>query len=134
MSLSIAVADADKYFQKDNHIMSGPWLSFESNIRKATVAQATRIITRVIGYDVADEAVITEPVNYRPDYAVFEQALFMLLNSSAVPDGTRAGPKYVSSDPNSSNKVRGKEDLGDVCEEAARWLIRPRKNILLVRG
>jgi hypothetical protein len=105
MSWSITKADADTYFGINNDIRHWEWTSFSDGIRTAAIAQAKREIESALGAELSDVSISTTNTGYRPDYAVFEQAIWTLKKSDtkfgkeslAVVDLTKDEEKNESS-------------------------------------
>jgi hypothetical protein len=134
MSVTIDRTGADTYFGPTNHVRGTLWERFASDARDGAVAMATRLVTREIGETITDETV-DDSISYRPDYAVYEQALHLLLNSDAIPNGQETAPHFVGVDSQETPPApRKAEDMGVLCAEAAGWLARPRRRIMLSRG
>ena len=81
-------ADCDTYFHPDNHVKSYNWRSYTVDEQNAAFNQAYRELTANQGRDLEDPTTDTQV--YRDDYAVYEQALWILQNtprqgSSGVP-------------------------------------------------
>jgi len=134
MSVTINKDGADTYFAPTNHARGGLWERFDPGAREGAVAQATRLVTREIGEEITDETV-DDSISYRPDYAVFEQALHLLMNSDAIPNGGETAPHFAGVDSMETPPgPRKAEDPAALCAEAAAWLARPRRRIMLSRG
>ncbi|MDH3563104.1 MAG: hypothetical protein OEN49_06880 [Gammaproteobacteria bacterium] len=119
MAITLSRALAATYFGASSHLNYGVWFAFSDEQQDAAIAHATRLITRALGTEVTNETTDT-PSSYRPDYAVYEQAFFMLANSTAIVDGTQTGPKFVSDD--GTGQPRERRDVFTICREAQRWL------------
>lgn len=80
--------DADQYFSPDNHVSAYDWTIFKPNERQAGFNQAVRELEVFLDRDMVDPTSATQ--RYRDDYAVFEQALFILKETgrTASPGGT----------------------------------------------
>lgn len=132
MATTITRALADDYFGPQNHVRSPQWKSFDAPLRDAAIAHAKRMVSRTINTEVTDETVDND-IYYRPDYAVYEQALYMLMNSDAVPNAERTGPHFNAVDEEEDDGIR-KKDMGKLCFEAAQYLNRPKGQVHLLRG
>ena len=119
MAVTIDTDGATTYFGETAHPQSTAWLSLSDDQQTALVAHAKLILTRGLGTEITSE---TTDINssYRPDYAVFEQALFMALNSGGIVDGTQTGPKFLGDD--GDGKPVKRDDWHRICEEAKRWM------------
>ena len=75
MAYTKTVADADVYFRADTHLKASSWNKHDDDTKKAALAHAQRVLEMHLGRD-ADDPASTD--RYRWDYAIFEQALFMI--------------------------------------------------------
>ena len=132
MSVTITRALADAYFAPDIHINGSAWGRFGESTRDAAIAHAQRIISRTIESEITDET-IDESDGYRPDYAVYEQALYMAVNSAAIARGDMVGPMTMSIDLSEGDKTR-KKDKSIISPEALRWLRKYARQIEVWRG
>lgn len=113
------VQSAEAYFAPTNHIRSAHWAIFESEQKAAAIAQAKRILNRACrSKDIETDFETDEDSN--PEYAIYEQALYMLQNlPMANADETFAVADAVDSE--SATKTR-RPDQGIIAPEARRWL------------
>ena len=119
MATTINKAGADTYFSEDNHLDSALWLAFDDEQRTAGVAQADRLLSRALGSPMTSETVDTDAA-YQPDYAVYEQALYMLHHSNAVPNGEQSAPHWAASGTDGEEGKR-MNPLA-ICPEARKWM------------
>ena len=136
MSVNVGRAAADTYFMVGNHVRTEAWAPLSAKQKDAALAHAARIVSREIGDEVADESVIASSY-YRPDYAVFEQALAMMLRTGVIPNAERTGPHYLAVGDEGEDAAADDEKLPDpyaLCSEAAAYLQKPRRQIRLSRG
>ena len=115
---------ADAYFGKDNHPMSAAWLANKDpKARSAFLAQAVRDYCAFTQCDITEMEARTGPVPPRMDYAVFERALFLMLNSGATSDGNVSGPKWfgVPADGSTATKGGTPKRPWERCEAEQRW-------------
>lgn len=78
MAFTKTIDDADQYFYPSNHINSYDWRKYDSDTREAAFNQAKREIETILG------AALSDPVDgsyIRHDYALYEQALYILENT-----------------------------------------------------
>ena len=106
MSLTLTLEAANAYFGDENHVQHSVWSGFAEKQRTAALAQATRQISRMIETDVTAEEVDAERY-YHPDRAVFEQALWLLTQSRAVPNGEQVAPHWSGSDGEAATTAEG---------------------------
>lgn len=92
---SFSEKSADEYFAEGNHPMAAAWKACQPKQRKAFLAQAVRDYCAFTKTDVTQMEARTGLVPPRMDYAVFERALFLLMNSGATADGNVSGPKWI---------------------------------------
>lgn len=116
---------ANTYFTDANHVQAAVWAAFSLDQKTAAIAQATRVLRRWNDDEALDDDVTADGDFPRPDLAVYEQALWILINSRAVPNGDVNGPKFM-------DETRG--DPGAVAPEARRWLVKHPGQVVLCRG
>ena len=75
MSYSKTITDANTYFAPTNHVRALDWSNYSTDERTGALAQAKRELELFIGRDAEDPATTDR---FRDDYAIFEQALFIL--------------------------------------------------------
>ena len=128
----ISVTLANTYFGAENHIKSAIWLKFTTPQRTGAIEQAIRLLGRSVSgggipsnWAVGIDALCGLPDgpynqrNYHPDFAVYEQALYMLENSDAIANGELSGPKFIAEDTSEPGEEAPKPLI---CHEALRWL------------
>ena len=133
MSVAIDLSGANSYFAPRNHLQAEVWKGFGADQQAGAIAHASRLISRELGKEVADETVDAS-IYYHPDRAVYEQALYMLKNSFAIPNAQQTAPHFTAVDMGTGRASPKAADPDELCAEAARFLIRPRRQIYLVRG
>lgn len=134
MSVTIDLTGANSYFALRNHIQAEVWKGFGPDQQAGAIAHAARLISRELGKEVTDETVQASTY-YHPDRAVYEQALYMLKNSFAIPNAQQTAPHFTAVDMGAGGGASPKAaDPDELCAEAARFLTRPRRQIYLVRG
>ena len=133
MSLTIDLAGADAYFAPRNHLKAEDWKDYHQDLRAAAIAQALRRVSRELGSEVTEEAV-DAATYYHPDWAVYEEALYLLENSMAIANAEQTAPHYRAVDPFQTDTTRKQQGTGELSPEASRYLLRPRRRIFLVRG
>ena len=120
------IVDADRYFSPNNHVKGFSWESFSPVEREAAVKQAEREIVVYLGRDLADPA---DSDVYRDDYAVFEQALFLLEKTPHESSPGGGGKKTIARE---QEKEDIEKDGVGVSPMAVRFLFKNR--IKTVRG
>lgn len=117
----ITFANAQTYFGAANHHKSAVWAAFGAGHRTGAIAAARRVLARGLGRAMSDtEEAYAEGDRTRDEYAVYEQALWMLENGQ-IADATGSDPVPV---------LTGKQDTADTrstsaalyAPEALRWL------------
>ncbi len=87
---------ANEYFDVENNIRHYDWEFYETEGKKAGLNQAEREINLFCGANFAEvyddeDFPISGYENFRPDYAIFEQALFVLENTARRKSSGGAG-------------------------------------------
>ena len=93
---------ADAYYAEDNDIRTYDWDKYSDNEKKAGLNQAEREVDLYLGISLEDEYStqswpITGFPNFRPDYAIFEHAYFILDNTARTRSST-TGVKDIESE------------------------------------
>lgn len=118
--MAIDLNNANLYYSK--HHRSGVWSAFSVEMRTASIASARRILSRGLGRGLRDtEAVYVEGDQSRDEYAVYEQALYLLENGRIVNPGNNT--PYPTAMPESG--VPEGESIGSIplySPDALRWL------------
>lgn len=130
--MSFSFGSAQTYFRTENHIRGAVWAQFGEPHQKAALAQAKRILSRALNADIEDETVDTGDYTYRPDYAVFEQALWLLENG-VIANGAQSAPGFVASDPEKPDNARDSQQAL-IAPEAMRWLSGTGPRVVMARG
>jgi hypothetical protein len=129
--MAIDKSGADTYFGSGVHIMNAIWIGFSDALRTAAVAHAKMLMALWIDDDL-DTDTTTDADFPRHDCACYEQALWMLKKSNAVPNGEQTGPKFVAADGDS--KPAPEANGFSLAPEAARFLAKNPRAIRLCRG
>lgn len=79
MGFTATLSDADQYFRPNNHLNAYDWSKVETDQRTAAFNQAKRELEVYLDRDLEDPVTATE--KYRDDYALFEQALYILMKT-----------------------------------------------------
>lgn len=116
--MSIDINDATGYFSQ--HLRAAVWNGFGEQQRIAAIAHSKRMLNRALNSDIDDETIDTDDFVYRPDYAVYEQALWMLENG-VIANGEQSAPVFVASDPEKPDNARDTQKA-ILSPEALRWL------------
>jgi len=136
--MAIDINGADTWFGSTVHIKASIWAGFSATLRTAAVAQAKRFLERAladgIGYGVSyelDTDATTDSDFPRHDAACYEQALWMLEHSDAVPNGQQSSPKFIAG--KSSGKIKPPMPPA-IAPEALRWLVNRPGVLFMGRG
>lgn len=106
-SYDFSTKAADEYFSEKNHPMAAAWKACQAKQREAFIAQAVRDYCAFTRCDITEMEPRTGRVPPRMDYAVFERALFLMLNSGATADGNVSGPKWFGFPNDASTATKG---------------------------
>ncbi len=126
--MDISIEAANEYFAAGNHARAAEWAAFdvddgeegvESSLKEAAILQAARGLSRVIGNDIEGLDII-EPA-FHPDYAVFEQALHLLMVSQSIANGEQTAPKWKHGDMRREGEREG-DAPPMIHPEAMAWL------------
>lgn len=100
---------ADEYFIKNpqNHL----WISFGELMRSQAVSEAERLIWAYKGgwTDLPHPSDINDKDRIRYDYAIYEQALYMLQISGAIANGEETTPKWMANNEDSDSESKFEE-------------------------
>ena len=118
MAYTKDITNADAYFKPNAHLKGHTWSEFSQNDRKAALAQAQQELELYTGRQMVDpESDWT--YGARDDYAVFEQAIFMLENiHRRNAAGTVRAVKLPKKD---AGREPRQDDIG-IAPMAQRWL------------
>ena len=121
MSVTISLATANTYFAATNHIQSALWTGATEKARAAALAMARRTITRALAsvYDDEGDVADSDAVSYA--YAVYEQALFVLI-SQGVGNAEGTVPNWPAQGPDADEKSARRVNPEVLCREASLWL------------
>jgi len=102
LTITAKLAIADTYYGVNSHIMAHNWADVDEDDQKASLVQAEREVDMYLGISLEDRFDETSfPIsgfaNFRPDYAIFEHALFILDNTARKAEGTD-GEGFIESD------------------------------------
>ncbi len=133
MAVTINVDGANTYFAADSHRYWRVWGALQDEDKTALVATAKRVISRTIGVDVEAETVTDDSQDYyRPDYAVYEQALYCI-PPHLIANGEFSAPHWIGMGEDGEPSTFPEE--GSISPEAQRWLdVRSGPTISLARG
>lgn len=136
--MTIDIDGANAYFATGNHPESKIWTGFAEptpDPQKAAIAQAKRDVALFAKADPdATENLPSNPADPmefpRFDYAVYEQALFILENGRQIADGAEGGTKFIAgrTKPDDARERSGFW----IAPAAMRWIFRGR--VCISRG
>lgn len=112
---------AQEYFGQ--HVRGSVWAAFSEEVRRAAVVHARRVLSRALSRDLRDDLEpYVEGDRYRDDFAVYEQAIYML-ETGRVASGTAGMPYPVAVKPSGrSRPAKGEREKPLIAPEALRWL------------
>lgn len=114
--------NAQIYFGAANHHKAAVWAAFGSAARAGAIAAARRVLARALGRTLTDdEAAYAEGDRTRDEYAVYEQALWMLENGQ-IADATGNDPVPILTGRSDAADGSGDKNFGIFAPEALRWL------------
>jgi len=116
--MTIAHSAAVDYFK--DHLRGTIWNGFGETQQVAALAHAKRVLNRLINANLDEETIDTANYIYRPDYAVYEQALWMLENG-VIANGEKSAPGFIASDPEKPDNARDSQKAM-ISPETMRWL------------
>ncbi len=128
MAYTQTAVDADTYFKPNAHLLGRTWSEYKPEEKSAALAQAQQELELYTGRQMEDT---NSGWTYGPrdDYAVFEQAVFMLQNLHRA--NMTGGQRAVKLPKEDAGKEPRQNDIG-IAPMAQRWLGRHR--IRAVRG
>ena len=111
-TIAISINDADAYFAAGNHPMSAAWMAVNEKPKRAEfLNEAIRQMCAELKTDLTALEPNATLVPPRYDFAIFERALFILMRSGAVANGSLSGPKWfgVADDDVKARKSQAEE-------------------------
>jgi len=130
--MSISANGALEYFS--THVEGVVWQAYGEALQAMAIVHARRELSRMLGRELSDsESAYVEGDQLRDEYAVYEQALY-LLRMSSMPNAESSAPVFATPDPDSkpSAGVVLRHGLG-IAPGACRWL-GVRTTYAVVRG
>ena len=106
------LSQADDYYAEDMHIRALDWVQLSDSEKKAALNQAEREVNLYCGIDLEDNYSETDwpcdwNPNFRPDYAIFEHALFLMDNTARTRTSTDGAQFVESSEYQQEEKTTG---------------------------
>lgn len=119
------------YFKTENHPRGAVFSGAGEPRQKAAVAHAKRLLSRALRSDIDDETV-DATTQYRPDYAVYEQALFLIENG-VIANAEQSGLAFIASSPDPAAPAKTASP-DTIAPEALRWLGVRDMGVVCVKG
>lgn len=130
--MSSSLSGAEAYFEPVNHIRSATWGAFSPEMKAAAITQAKRALNRLARVsDIETELDVDMAAGINPEYAIYEQALWMLSNMPMA-NADNSFAVVEAADPETPSNAR-KAQTAEMSPEAVRWL-GPTGTISLSRG
>ena len=122
MAYTKDIDDADLYFAATNHVRALDWANYSTDERTGALAQAKRELELFIGRDAEDPATTDR---FRDDYAIFEQALYILDNTVRTVSSENSAQMIETADTEQRERFYGIT----LCPIAQKYLARQRIRI-----
>lgn len=122
MAYTKTITDANTYFAETNHIRSKDWANYETAERTGALAQAKRELELFMARDVYNPGTTDR---FRDDYAIFEQALFILDETVRTTNSQNSAQIIETVDSEQRDWTYG---IG-ICPMAQKYLCRQRLRI-----
>jgi hypothetical protein len=121
--MAITFENAQAYFAPDNHHRAAVWAGFQETHCRGAIASARRGLARLLGRGMKEnEAAYKEGDRIRDEFAVYEQALY-LLETGVVANGSASDPVPIIAGNEEAQKAAGTKGRPSVVgPEALRWL------------
>lgn len=111
---------AADYF--DGHLKADIWSNASETATDAAIVQARRILSRALGRAMCDTlAAYVEGETVRDDFAVYEQAIYLIENG-AIANGQGSAPQPVLAGAVDRTDTMRAGALDILAPEALRWL------------
>jgi hypothetical protein len=128
--MSITAETASDYF--NGHPAAATWAGVDDERKTAVIAHARRVLARALGRTIDDnEDAYEEGDETRDEYAVYEQALYLVENN-LVANTEGSAPAFVAQTP--TGKEGRKPDRWGIAPEALRWLGVRGTGVVVVNG
>ena len=135
--MAIDKETADQYFVEGNHTDHIIWNAFDDPCRESAIAEAKRRLQLELKRldsncdGLIEDSELNDEYLPRHDYAVFEQALHILIHSN-TPNGELSGPKWIGQ--RVADKMEKGVDGFMICKEAGFYMNWKPKEISISRG
>lgn len=106
------LAQADAYYGAANHIRHFDWARNTENEQKAGLNQAQREVDLYLGINLEEDYSdqdfpLSDFENFRPDYAIFEHALFILENTARTRASATSAQEIESEEYQEEERISG---------------------------
>ena len=125
MAYTKTITDADVYFGETKHVKALDWDNYSTNEKTAALVQAQRELELFCNRDAQDPSTGDR---FRDDYAIFEQALYLLEETVRTTNSQNSAQIIETVDSEQRDKFYGLT----ICPIAQKYLARQR--IKLARG
>jgi hypothetical protein len=115
MAYSKTITDANTYFGTSSHVKALDWANYQTTERTAALAQAQREIEVMLNRDAYNPSTGDR---YRDDYAIFEQALWLLEETVRTTNSQNSAQIIETVDSEQRDKTYGIT----ICPQAMRFL------------
>lgn len=132
--MSIDITGANTYFGESVHIQNATWTKIPQARRIAALAHAKRLIMSFLGDTSLDETVTTDADFPRHDAAVYEQALWMLVQIDEEAENRSYAIRNNAGGAFALNLRAARSTGGQFAPEALRFLVQYPRVIRMVRG
>jgi len=122
MAYSKTLTDANTFFAVTNHVRSFDWANYSEDERTGALAQAKRELELFMMRDAQDPAASDR---FRDDYAIFEQALFILDNTVRTTTSENSAQMIETADTAQRDRFYGVT----ICPIAQKYLAQQRIRI-----
>jgi hypothetical protein len=122
MAFTKTISDANTYFAEANHVRSNDWSNYGETERTGALAQSKRELELFIGRDAEDPA---STDRFRDDYAIFEQAIYILDETVRTSNSQNSAQMIETVDTEQRDRHYGIT----ICPIAQKYLARQRLRI-----
>ena len=121
--MAITYATSLQYFAAGQHMKAATWAQAEEDACTSAICGARRILARALGRAMDDaEAAYSEGDQTRDEYAVYEQALWLIENGVVANGQGSAALAQMAGAQDAGNRVATARQASLYAPEALRWL------------
>jgi hypothetical protein len=115
--MAASVENSEVYFAPKNHMKAASWSGYNEDQKAAALAHAKRVLNRAINSDDIEVDIdTTSAIN--PEYAIYEQALHMLIHQPVFnAERTYASPEAAA------KPDQPPADAPLIAPEAIQWIV-----------